>query len=95
MSKQGSWVSIVLEALKNLRADEKPVSTDELYNAVKKIASSRCDDADVYTYNDKGRLRSEPRWRRNVRDALVKLKRKRVVVSEGRGKWRLIKTSSS
>ena len=92
MSEQRSWVSIVLEALKELRAHEKAVSIDELYSTVKKTAPSRCDDADVYTYSNKGRLRSEPRWKRDVRDALVKLKRRGIVVSEGRGRWKLIRT---
>ena len=93
MSEQRSWVSIVLDALKELRADERAVSIDELYSTVKKIAPARCNDSDVYTYNNRGRLRSEPRWKRDVRDALVKLKRKGVVVSEGRGKWKLAKIS--
>ena len=92
MSEQKSWVSIVLEALKELRADERAVSVDELYDAVKKIAPSRCDDSNVYTFIDKGKQRSEPRWKRDVRDALVKLKRRGIVISEGRDMWRLAKT---
>jgi len=57
MSEQKSWVNIVLEALKELKAYEKTVSINELYNAIKELASSRCDDSDVYTHIDKGRQR--------------------------------------
>jgi len=89
MSKSGSWTETVLKALKALRADERPASLEEVYRAVKEIAPSRCDDSDVYERVVRGRKYSEPRWRRNVRDALVKLKKRGLVVAEGQRLWKL------
>jgi len=94
MSPQESWTAIVLEALKELRAHERAVSLRELYEVVKRVAPAKCDDSNTYTYVDKrGRRGIEPRWRRNVRDALVKLKRRGVVSREGKNAWRLVKAS--
>ncbi|PUA33353.1 MAG: hypothetical protein B7O98_02695 [Zestosphaera tikiterensis] len=93
MSTQRSWTAIVLEALKELRAHERAVSVGELYEAVKKIAPAECDDKNAYAHVDRrGRRRVEPRWKRNARDALLKLKRRGMVSREGRNAWRLVST---
>jgi len=90
-----TWTSIVLEVLKLLGADARAVQLKEIYEAVKRFDPSKCDDSNIYTHTYKGRRRSEPRWKRDVRDALLKLKRKGFVVSEGRGLWRLATPSQT
>jgi len=89
MGDRQSWLAVVLKALEELKADERAVSLRELYEAVKSVAPARCDDSSVYAFRGRG----EPRWKRDVRDALAKLKRRGIVVREGRGVWRLAKTS--
>jgi hypothetical protein len=89
MSEERSWTEIVLEALKILGADKRAVSIDKIYEAVKDIAPSKCIDSDVYVHEAEGRRFAEPRWKRDVRDALIKLKKRGLVSSEKRGLWRL------
>jgi hypothetical protein len=48
----------------------------------------RCGDGYLYEPKIRGRRCPEPRWRRNVRDALVKLKRRGLAVSKREGLWR-------
>ena len=89
MSEERSWTEIVLEALKILGADKRAVSIDKIYEAVKNIAPSKCIDSDVYVHEAEERRFAEPRWKRDVRDALIKLKKRGLVSSEKRGLWRL------
>ncbi|MCC6005081.1 MAG: hypothetical protein LM590_12165 [Thermofilum sp.] len=91
MSGRRTWDDLVLEAMKNLGADVKPVALKDIYNAVERLAPSMCDNSNVYVLTYKGRVVREPRWRRNVRDALLKLRRRGLVASKGRGSWMLVK----
>ena len=95
MSGRRSWSDLVLEAMKNLGADVKPVKVKDIYNAVERLAPSMCDNSNVYAFTCKGRIMREPRWRRNVRDILLKLKRRGLVASKGRGLWTLVKAPSA
>jgi hypothetical protein len=90
MSEKRSWTKIVLEALKTLGADKRSVSLAEIYEAVKNIVPSKCIDSDVYVHEAEGRRFVEPRWKRDVRDALIKLKKRGLALSEKRGLWRLV-----
>jgi hypothetical protein len=89
MSGERPWTEVVLKALESLGADRRAVPVAELYEAVRRIAPSRCDDSYLYEVEVRGKRYSEPRWRRNVRDALVKLERRGIVVRERKGLWRL------
>lgn len=88
-----SWVAVTLRALQELGAREKPAELSAVYEAVKRIAPERCRDDDLYIPKHGGR--AEPRWRKDVRDALIKLKRRGVAVNEGRGLWKLIKQTQN
>jgi hypothetical protein len=44
-----------------------------------------CDDSNVHAFTYKGEVVREQRWGRNARDALLKLRRRGLVASEGRG----------
>jgi hypothetical protein len=89
MTAEEPWTTIVLYAMRKLGADERSVQLKEIYTAVKELAPSKCDEKDMYVYTYKGRETKELRWKKNVRDALRKLKQKGLVVNEGKGMWRL------
>ncbi|MCC6004746.1 MAG: hypothetical protein LM590_10435 [Thermofilum sp.] len=95
MSGRRAWNDLVLEAMKNLGADVKPATLKDIYNAVERLAPSMCDTSNMYVLTYKGRIVGEPRWRRNVRDALLKLRRRGLVASKGRGSWMLVKAPSA
>lgn len=90
---EDSWIKLVVKALEELNAYEKPAEIAAIYEAVRRIAPERCRDDDLYISRHDGRV--EPRWKRDVRDALVKLKNKGVAINEKKGAWRLIKQACS
>jgi hypothetical protein len=62
--KRESWTDIVIKALKSLGAEQKAVLIQEIYDAVKKITPSMCDDRNIYTYERGNVGRSEPKWKK-------------------------------
>jgi hypothetical protein len=95
VSEERSWNEIVLRAMKNLGADVRPVALKDIYSAARELAPSMCNDENVYKLTYRGRTSIEARWRKDVRGALLRLKRKGLVVREGKGLWRLAKTSQT
>ena len=89
MQREQPWTEIVLGVLRSLGADRRAVSVAEIYRAVREAVPLRCDDSSLYRYEAEGRGFSEPKWKKNVRDALVKLERRGLAVRERRGLWRL------
>ncbi|MCC6005453.1 MAG: hypothetical protein LM590_14030 [Thermofilum sp.] len=87
-----SWTDIVVEALKSLGAEQKAVLIQEIYDAVRKIAPSMCDDRNIYTHVRGNVSRSEPRWKKSVRNALHTLKRRGLVTHLRTGLWKLADT---
>ena len=95
VEERRNWLGTVMEAMKLLGAESKAVSIQEIYEMVKKVAPSKCVDSNVYTHARGKVNRVEPKWKKNVRNALYYLKRKGLVTREGFRLWKLTETSSA